>query len=279
MTTERDWCAEELRRHDPDRHLTALFAPAERRDGLMALYAFNLEIARVREIVSEPMLGEIRLQWWRDAIVAAAAGKGSANPVAASLGEAIRRHDLPEAELLGLIDARRADLADTGMETVDALVEYSRRSSGAVTRLALRILGAEDRAGAAGEMIGTAWALVGSIRSVPHRVRAGRPILALEVLERHNVDRRSLESLRSTPALSAATRELAELTRTMLAESRPLAVRGGRAALPALLPGVLAEAYLARLAATEYDPFDPRNAAPLTFRAWRLIGRAIKGRY
>src|SRR5215510_12653272 len=60
-----------VRRHDRDRFQTALFAPAGRREALFALYAFNYEVARVRETVSEPMLGQIRLQWWRDSIVAA----------------------------------------------------------------------------------------------------------------------------------------------------------------------------------------------------------------
>src|SRR5208282_2178696 len=57
-----------VRRHDRDRFQTALFAPAARREALFALYAFNCEIARVRERVTQPTLGQIRLQWWREAI-------------------------------------------------------------------------------------------------------------------------------------------------------------------------------------------------------------------
>src|SRR5205085_10532913 len=63
-----------VRQHDRDRYQTALFAPAERREALLALYAFNYEIARVREIVSEPMLGQIRLHWLREVLDAAYAG-------------------------------------------------------------------------------------------------------------------------------------------------------------------------------------------------------------
>src|SRR5689334_20676146 len=63
-----------VRRHDRDRYQTALFAPADRRDALFALYAFNYEVARVRENVSQPMLGQIRLQWWREVIAASYAG-------------------------------------------------------------------------------------------------------------------------------------------------------------------------------------------------------------
>jgi phytoene synthase len=59
-------CEALLRAADKDRFLTTLFAPAEHRNALIALYAFNVEIARVREVVREALAGEIRLQWWSD---------------------------------------------------------------------------------------------------------------------------------------------------------------------------------------------------------------------
>ena len=58
---------EVVREHDRDRFRTVLFAPADRRDALFALYAFNFEVARIPETVSQPMLGQIRLKWWMDA--------------------------------------------------------------------------------------------------------------------------------------------------------------------------------------------------------------------
>ena len=61
-------CGEIVRTGDPDRFRTALFATPEAREHLFALYAFNLEIAKIAPMVSEPMLGEIRLQWWREAL-------------------------------------------------------------------------------------------------------------------------------------------------------------------------------------------------------------------
>src|SRR5476649_2521907 len=96
------YCAEQVRRYDHDRFLTALFAPADRRDDLLALYAFNLEIAKIRETVTEPMLGRIRLQWWREAIEGFAAGTVRKHAVAEPLAEAVRRRDLPAATLMRL---------------------------------------------------------------------------------------------------------------------------------------------------------------------------------
>src|SRR5918997_5524748 len=83
--------AEFVRRHDPDRFLCALFAPAARRDALFALIAFNHELARAREAARNPMAALIRLQWWRDAVEEAPAGKAARrHEVAEPLARAIR---------------------------------------------------------------------------------------------------------------------------------------------------------------------------------------------
>src|SRR2546429_5638047 len=102
-----------VRRHDRDRYQTTLFAPAERHKALLALYAFNYEIARVRETVSEPMLGQIRLQWWREVLGAAYAGMPPRqHPVVLPLSAAIRKLALSRAYFDRLIDSRERDLAD-----------------------------------------------------------------------------------------------------------------------------------------------------------------------
>src|SRR6201993_4547541 len=88
-----------VRRHDPDRFLTALFAPPDRRDALLTLYAFNHELARAREVVSEPPLALLRLQWWREVVEGAARRHEVAEPLAA----AIDAGDFDRADLLALI--------------------------------------------------------------------------------------------------------------------------------------------------------------------------------
>src|ERR1700731_4535360 len=103
------YCENLVRAGDKDRWLASLFAPADRRAHLHALYAFNLEIARVRDLAREPMAGEIRLQWWREAIAGTRAGEAAANPVAAALLETKTRHRLDEKILADLIEARAFD--------------------------------------------------------------------------------------------------------------------------------------------------------------------------
>ncbi|HUR43002.1 MAG TPA: squalene/phytoene synthase family protein, partial [Aestuariivirga sp.] len=114
-------CLELVRSADKDRFLASLFAPDAKRAALVALYAFNIEIARVRRSVSEPALGEIRYQWWRDTIGAIYRGETSPHPVAQELAHAIKEGNLPENALLGLITAREFDLYDDPMPDVAAL--------------------------------------------------------------------------------------------------------------------------------------------------------------
>ncbi len=102
-----------VRRHDRDRFQTVLFAPAARREALFALYAFNYEIARVRESVTEPMLGQIRLQWWRENIAAAfEGGPARHHPVVEALTGSIRELPMTRDHFDRLINARETDLDD-----------------------------------------------------------------------------------------------------------------------------------------------------------------------
>src|SRR5262249_35757393 len=135
-------CEALVRAADKDRFLAALFAPAERRDALFALYAFNLEIARVREVVREPVAGEIRLQWWSDVIGGAGRGEVAAHPVAAALLASIARYRLPPERFKALIVARRFDLYDEPMATLAALEAYAPGGSASLVALAAQALAA-----------------------------------------------------------------------------------------------------------------------------------------
>ena len=125
-------CEALVRAADRERFLTALFAPANRRNALFALYAFNVEIARVREAVRDPLAGEIRLQWWSDALAGSARGDAEANPVMAALKATVVRYGLSLDALQALIAARRFDLYDEPMATMAELEAYAEGSVGRV---------------------------------------------------------------------------------------------------------------------------------------------------
>ena len=274
--------ARQVRQHDRDRFLTALFAPADRRRPLLALYAFNYEVAKTREVVSEPVLGRIRLEWWRESLDAAYAGAPvRRHEVVEPLTEAIRRFALTRGHFDALIDARERDLEDEPTGSLDALAAYAEASSAPLVLLALETLGERGAAAIkAGRAVGAAYALAGLLRAVPFHARAKRLYLPLDrTTEAGSRAVRELFELRSTAELRRVVEEGARLAAHALEEAH--SVRGDvpRAALPALLPAVLARADLARLKRSGYDPFAPAVAGPDPWRSWRLTLAALRRRF
>jgi NADH dehydrogenase [ubiquinone] 1 alpha subcomplex assembly factor 6 len=277
VTPNLSYVAREVRRFDHDRYLTSLFAPDGRREDLLALYAFNIEIAKTREVVSEPMLGEIRLQWWRDAVAAIASGTPPAHEVVAALVPAIRRHALAPDEFMRLIDARAFDLGDEQPEDIPALERYAEDSAAPLVSLALRILDAwRPELAPLARHAGIATALVGLIRAVPFHARQKRLYLPRE-FTRTLVPRTLLE-LEPSAALAAAVMQVAATARRHVEAARRLANESPRAGLPALLTVTLADAYLRRLDRVAGNPFDPRLAIPAPRRQMRLAWAAMRGR-
>ena len=278
---ELSYCGAEVHRHDPDRFLTALYAPLPARESLLTLYAFNLEIAKVRESVSEPMLGEIRLQWWREAVEEAyAGGPVRRHAVAEPLAALIREKNLTRAHFDRLIDGRALDLYDEPPKTVDDLAAYAEATSSTLVWLAIEALGAPGGTAAeAGRAVGIAWALVGLLRAMPHHLRQGRSYLPQDIEAAHAVDRRAMGELKNSPQLAAGVRALADRAHGYLKEARRLHREVSAAALPALLPAVLADGYLRRLARVRYDVFDARLGQRPGLLAARLALHAMLGRY
>ena len=133
-------CEALVRAADRDRFLATLFAPRERRGALFALYAFNVEIARVREVVRDPVAGEIRLQWWSDVLAGDGRGEIEAHPVASALRASVARYGLPPERLQTTISARRFDLYDEPMATLADLEAYADGASSSLIALAAQIL-------------------------------------------------------------------------------------------------------------------------------------------
>jgi NADH dehydrogenase [ubiquinone] 1 alpha subcomplex assembly factor 6 len=243
-----------VRRHDRDRFQTALFAPAGRREALFALYAFNYEIARVRETVSEPVLGQIRLQWWRESIAAAFEdGPVRGHIVVEPLTAAIRTHGLTRAHFDRLIDAREGDLDEAPLVSLADLESYAEATSARLVYLALESLGVRDPAAErAAFHIGIAYALAGLLRAIPYRTRIGPPLVPAEI------------AVAATQHLASARAQRRAITRS---------------ALPALLPAILAERSLTRLQRVGFDPFDSALAVRDTMQSWRLALAALRNRY
>jgi NADH dehydrogenase [ubiquinone] 1 alpha subcomplex assembly factor 6 len=273
--------AQTLRQHDRDRFVTTLFAPPGRRTGLVALYGFNYEIARIRDAVREPMLGQIRLQWWREAIAAIYDGaEPRRHEVLDELAPVIRINALSRVHFERLIDAREADLDEAPPEDMAGFEAYCRESSACLTWLALEILDASTpAANKAGEHVGIAFAAAGLLRAIPFQIRAGRFPIPARLGETSGLDHNSVRRMQPSPALERCVAALAGLARNHLAAARSLRREIPKSALPALLPAVAAESSLRRLERARYNVFDPTLLLPDGGRGWRLALAAASGRY
>lgn len=223
------------RRHDPDRFFCALFAPAARRESLFLLIALNHELARAREVTSQPMLALIRLQWWREVAEGAVRQHEVAGPLAAALAAG----EIPAADVLRMIEARETE-ADDAIPTLAGWQAYVRGTAGALAEAMARCLGsALPRI----EALGSAYGVAGQLRNVVAVAGQGRCLLPLDRLQAHGLSIEAVVARPSDPALLPVMAELATWGRQLLGTSAQLP----RALIAAALPGVLARRDLGRI--------------------------------
>ncbi|WCK66482.1 phytoene/squalene synthase family protein [Agrobacterium tumefaciens] len=183
-TENLDVCLATLRDTDRDRYLACLLSPADKRAALAALYAFNAEIARIRDSVREALPGEVRMQWWRDLLDGNAHGDSQSHPVAAALSLAIEQHRLPRPVLANMIEARIFDLYDDLFVDRNALEGYAGETASALIQLASLVLSPEDTpasAEAAGHA-GVAQAMAGILMLMPLHRRRGQVYIPADML-------------------------------------------------------------------------------------------------
>jgi 15-cis-phytoene synthase len=250
-------CEALVRAADKDRYLAGLFAPAAARRHLYALYAFACEIARVREAAREPLPGEIRLQWWRDALSGEGRGEALANPVAAALLDTVAQCALPKEPLIALIDAHAFDLYDEAMSSLADLDTYAERTGGTLFRLAAQILGGGDGADAIAAAVpaGIAYVVAQRLGTFPRDIARRQFFVPLDLLGRHGIARHEVESRQNSAGLRAALAELRDYARAAFARFVAVAPGVPEACAPAFLPAALVPPWLARLDAAAADPF------------------------
>jgi phytoene synthase len=271
-------CEALVREADKDRFLATLFAPAKYRRPLFALYAFNAEVARVREQARQPMPGEIRLQWWRDVFGGAGQGEARANPVAAALLETVVRYRLPPHAFTELIDARAFDLYNEPMASFGEVDAYATKTSSALIDLAARILndGNDPQIEKLARHAGIAYAVAGLLTAFPLHAARGQLFVPLDVLQRHGAKAEAIFVGKASPELRAAHAQVRAHARVHLAEAKALIGNAPAAVAPALLPAALVRPMLDRMDRRRSDPFKPA-ALPQWRRQWILWRAARSG--
>ncbi|MGB0683656.1 MAG: phytoene/squalene synthase family protein [Magnetovibrionaceae bacterium] len=273
---ESRWLSD-LRRHDRDRALCLLMAPDEVRADLIALAAFNLEIARIPEQVSEPILGQMRLQWWRDGLDDLFGGRSPRHPCAEVLTRIHKTHGLDRERLEAYLSAREGDLFEGGPADRAALEGYIRDTSGVIAGFSLSRLGLklDEAAIRATDQAVMAFSIVGLIRALPFHAATRRLHLPADIMAEVGLSAEAIFAMKPSEELSAAVKLLAEMAIGHL-DGLKASTKPPKAALPLVLQARFAKAYLKRLAKAGYDPHATeirRQSSP-----WTLLGALVSAR-
>jgi 15-cis-phytoene synthase len=278
MTADADYCEQLVREADKNRFLATLFAPAARRPALFALYAFNAEVARVRDIAREPMPGEIRLQWWREVVEGRRSEEAAAHPVAAALMQSMKRYQLSSQPLAGLIDARAFDLYDDPMPTLGHAEAYGLKTSSVIFELAAKILDGSDAVvSSLARHAGIAYALAEQLRLFPRHAARRQLFVPLDILQRYGANAEDVFAGKSTPQLRATLAEMRLHIRGHLTAADDLLLMAPASVLPAFLPIALVRPLLKQMERRGYDPFGSIDV-PQWRRQWALWRAARRPR-
>lgn len=238
------YCGNLVRQQDPDRFLLSLLAPRRHRPALWALYAFNYDIARTREVVSETATGLIRLTWWREAIEEIYAGAAPRrHEVVMPLAGVIRAYDLPREKFETLIYAREFDVEDRSPANIAGLLHYADYTATPLTDLSLRVLGEAEEA----RDISVRYALMGLLRAVPYHRAQRRCYLPGDVMAAHGLSAQKLFDFNQRETLPAVVEDIA----AALPDIEKPASRHLRAM------NKLSDLYLRQIEKTGFDVFQP----------------------
>jgi phytoene synthase len=250
------FCAELVRSHDFGRYATTLFVPNDRRRALLALYAFNAEICRIRDQVSQPLPGEIRLQWWTDTLAGIGHGDVENNPVAAELLLAVRTHDLPLDRLTKLIDAHVFDLYHDPMPDLGVLESHFGDTFSTLLALSAKILGpTSDATEQAADHGGLAQGVVRIIATLPQDSARRQMYLPRDMVIQNGGSAEEVYAGQLTPAIRATLDQLISGARAQLALAEALLPQLPAETRRAFLPLALVKRDLERMARPDHDPF------------------------
>lgn len=269
MTEAGGYVASFLREADRDRYFASLLLKPAERDAVQALYAFSADVASIRDRAREPAAGEIRLQWWVDAIKGAGHGNVRQNPLAAALLDALSAHRLPTGPLLRLLAARRFDLYQDPMPDVPSFEGYAGETVSVLYQFAAMVLngGDEVETGDAAGHLGVAHALVGHLRAFGFNASTGRIFLPMSIFSANGVTDGEILAGQESEGLFAALAQIADLAAEHIGAADSATRRLPRRLRPAFAPLALLRGQLKRATATS-RPFASLPDIP----DWRKIG-------
>lgn len=270
MSDDSTYVASFLRDADRERYFATLFLKPGEREAVQALYAFSADVASIRDRAREPAAGEIRLQWWVDALKGEGHGNVRQNPLTAGLLDAIGKYGLPTGPLLRLLAARRFDLYHDPMPDVASFEGYAGETASVLYQLAAMILngGAEVETGDAAGHLGVAHALSGHMRAFGFNASTGRIFLPMNVFTANGVADGEILAGRESEGLFAALAQVVDLAREHLGKAQAAISGLPRPLRPAFAPVALLKGQIDGVAASRH-PFSTAPDLP----DWRKIAK------
>lgn len=268
-------CERTVRRVDADRFFASLFAPAEARPLLHTLYAFNHELARIGETARDPVVAEIRLQWWCDALEAAREGRPPAHPVAVGLAEILSRDRVHAEDLTALVDARIVESSPAPFGTLADMERHARATSARLMRTAMYVIAVTRKPVESVDAAGIAYGLAGMLRSFHVHARRGRIFLPADLIAAQGLAIADVALGRSSAKLKCVFDQVSTCALDHFRRASRNVVP--KAVFQAVLPASLVPAYLLRLEKNA----DPRRGGTdvLYLRRQLIVLRAaLRGR-
>ena len=271
------FCADLVRSHDFARYAATIFVSADVRRALLALYAFNVEITRVRDQVTQALPGEIRLQWWSDMLAGKAHGGVEGNPVAAELLAAIQHWELPVEPLARLVDEHQFDLYNDPMPTMAALEGYVTDTSSALFALAAQIATPPSAAiEHLARHAGLAQGFAHVVAALPRDASRRQLFVPTQLLAKHGSSVEAIFAGKQTSTARAAIDQLVAEARQHLDTAFSLLAAVPPETRPIFLPLAVVRRDLVRMARADTDPFEPR--ANSRFSTLWTLWRASKSK-
>ncbi|WP_292157161.1 phytoene/squalene synthase family protein [Mesorhizobium sp.] len=270
---------ETVRAADRDRYVSVLYAPEDKREALFSLYAFNAEISGIRDRIREALPGEVRLQWWRDVIVAEDDGANIGHPVADALKATISAYRLPKPAFENMLEARVFDLYDDPMPSRTDLEGYCGETAAALIQLAAMVLDPVEapRFAELAGRAGCAQAMTGLLLLLPLHRKRGQCFVPADILAAAGSSPEAFVAGDGGPGAQRAVAAMIALAREHLsafeqgASALPVSLR------PAFLPLALSRAYLGKMESGRHFPLDGAARLSAMHRHWLLFRRATRG--
>jgi len=266
------YCADLVRTHDFPRYASTLFLPGVHRRPMLAVYAFNVEIMRVRDQVSQPLPGEMRLRWWIDMLAGQDHGGVEGNPVASELLWAIRTWRLPVDRLARLVEEHEFDLYNDPMPSLSALEGYTNDTAAALFACCARFLARPSEAlDHAARHAGLAYGMIEVINALPQDSARRQLFLPLQFLQQHGSSTEEVFAGKQTPQIRAAVDQLLEEADRHLKTALALLADVPQEARPAFLPLALVRRDITRMSRADSDPFAlrPMPRFRMLWALWR----------